>query len=201
MEEIFKQVFIAKFLDIAQELQEYSNQSNELEPDIPSQLEWKGNQIEVYSSIRNFWSEEVDYGEIDVDPPIPLGCLGVLENLNYGDSSSKYTEIRILSPTPSSFWPGFISVLRRKFLPLKDDSEPDKPWLRIPDHLWDREAVRLWWDLHTAQEIALTLGNEGKANVKPRRITNRLSELRQHYPDEVPTNQERRRKFISRGKS
>ena len=198
MEEMFREVLMATFIDIAQELQEYSNRLDELEADISTELVWKGNQIEVHSYAHNLWVEDVEYGAPDVVEPTHLSYLGVLENLSEKDSS-KYTEIRILMNTPTHYWQGFIKVVRRKYLILNDEMKTeyiraDKPWLRIPDHLWDRDAVRLWWEGNTAREIAQELESKGKANVKHSRIRNRLSELRKVYPAEVPLSQERRSK-------
>lgn len=63
------------------------------------------------------------------------------------------------------------------------------PWEKIPDHLWDRVAVRLWWEGHLAKEIA------NAVRTTPERVTNRLSELRRQYgPEIVPYDKDRRKK-------
>ena len=203
MEEIYRADIKAQFIDIAQELQDYINRASEVEPDITLRLEWEGDQIEVHSYARNLWSEEVDYGAVDVEPPTYLGCLGVIEKLNI---SSRVTEIWILSPTPSRFWQNFIFDLTSKFLIGDDDVKKeyplaDEPWLRIPDHRWDRDAVRLWWEGYTAKAIAIKLKMADKANVGADRVRNRLSELRRDHRAEVPTDSERGKIFVSRGKS
>jgi hypothetical protein len=52
------------------------------------------------------------------------------------------------------------------------------PWLRIPDYRWDRKAVEMWCNYSQNGEIARQVGLNN-----PRRVTNRLSELRKMYPD------------------
>jgi hypothetical protein len=58
-----------------------------------------------------------------------------------------------------------------------------QPWMKIPDHRWDRLAVRKWWEGSTWAEIAQQV-----AGVKERRVGNRLSKLRKQYGAQiVPT--------------
>jgi hypothetical protein len=74
-------------------------------------------------------------------------------------------------------------------------SDHSKPWMCIPDHLWDRIAIEMWCNGHTNQEIA------SKVKVVPRAVTNRISFLRRRYPDaHIPTYEERRKLMIQRDK-
>jgi hypothetical protein len=60
------------------------------------------------------------------------------------------------------------------------------PWDNIPDHLWDRHAVKLWCEGYSNQDIARWV------NVHPRTVTNRISELRRRYPRAgIPTHKQR----------
>jgi hypothetical protein len=57
----------------------------------------------------------------------------------------------------------------------------------IPDHLWDRQALRLWWEGLTCPEIGRRLSQA------PKTVRNRLTLLRKEYgTDVVPTNRRRR---------
>jgi hypothetical protein len=61
-----------------------------------------------------------------------------------------------------------------------------KPWELIPEHRWDRTAVEMWCEGYFAQEIA------NRVNVTAKTVHNRLSKLRQLYPDaDIPLNNER----------
>ena len=61
------------------------------------------------------------------------------------------------------------------------------PWELVPDHLWDRQALRLWWDGLTCPEIGRRLSQA------PKTVRNRLTMLRKEYGTEiVPTNRRRR---------
>ncbi len=63
----------------------------------------------------------------------------------------------------------------------------DRPWELIPDHLWDRRALRLWWEGLTCPEIGRRLSQA------PKTVRNRLTLLRKVYgTDVVPTNRRRR---------
>lgn len=67
------------------------------------------------------------------------------------------------------------------------------PWDSIPDHNWDREAVKLWWEGFSGKEIALKVG------CNKERVHNRLCELRKiHDVNIVPTDEMRRRIHLSR---
>lgn len=69
-----------------------------------------------------------------------------------------------------------------------EEAEKEHPWDKIPDKNWDRIAVRLWWEGFSAKEIS------EKVYCSPKRIQNRLSELRERYSkDIVPTDEIRRR--------
>lgn len=66
-----------------------------------------------------------------------------------------------------------------------------QPWEKIKNKNWDRLALKMWWEGNSRKEIAR------KVSVSARRVTNRLSELRQMYGDEiVPTHEQRRKRFI-----
>jgi hypothetical protein len=74
-------------------------------------------------------------------------------------------------------------------------TENSKSWMRIPDHYWDREAVKMWCNGHTNTEIA------NKVGVEPRSVTNRLSQLRRLHPEAgIPYHAERRKLMIKRDK-
>jgi len=62
------------------------------------------------------------------------------------------------------------------------------PWENIPDHLWDRLAVKLWCRGFSNQEIAAWV------QVHPRTVSNRLSKLRRSYPKAgIPTHKQRQK--------
>jgi hypothetical protein len=62
-----------------------------------------------------------------------------------------------------------------------------RPWELIPDHLWERQALRLWWEGLTCPEIGRRLSQA------PKTVRNRLTLLRKEYgTDVVPTNRRRR---------
>lgn len=50
---------------------------------------------------------------------------------------------------------------------------------RVKDHNWDRIAVQMWWDGYSNVEIGK------RVHVTPERVTNRISELRQLYGEEI----------------
>jgi len=60
--------------------------------------------------------------------------------------------------------------------PARKRYKGPKPWERIPDHGWDRAAVKLLFDGYTDPEIA------GKLHLSAKTVTNRLSALRGLYP-------------------
>ncbi|GAG70567.1 unnamed protein product [marine sediment metagenome] len=111
--------------------------------------------------------------------------------------------VKIYCNTPQSkyedFWRGFELSLKGKFLSVDEEqfskAEPtaeDEPWNQIPDHLWDKIAVQMWWEGYTNREIADRVG------VTPRRVTNRISELRGRYSELVVPKDTTRRKLLIR---
>lgn len=57
-----------------------------------------------------------------------------------------------------------------------------EPWTQVPDVGWDRQALKLWWAGYTVPQIAARL------HLNEKTVRNRLSTLRQIYPEEiVPT--------------
>ena len=56
--------------------------------------------------------------------------------------------------------------------PAGESAHDPQPWQAIPDHLWDRAAVKLWCMGYTNQEIA------DKVKDPPRTVTNCICALR-----------------------
>ena len=73
-----------------------------------------------------------------------------------------------------------------------EDPTRGNPWEDIPDHRWDRKAVQMLWEGYQDPQIAK------KLDVSSKTVTNRLSFLRQLYPDCVPTRDELRKKKLNR---
>jgi hypothetical protein len=70
----------------------------------------------------------------------------------------------------------------------KSEQKELQPWEKIPDHAWDKQALKLWWEGFTCPEIGL------QVNVTGDRVRNRLSELRKEHGEEiVPTDEKRKR--------
>lgn len=69
-----------------------------------------------------------------------------------------------------------------------------KPWEQIPDHYWDRDALRLWWSGYTNIEIGKSI------SVTPRRVTNRLSDLRKLFGEEIVPKKEQRDKHLRKSR-
>lgn len=66
------------------------------------------------------------------------------------------------------------------------EQKSSKPWELIPEHRWDRTAVKMWCEGYLGQEIA------NRVNVTAKTVHNRLSRLRQLYPDaDIPLDSER----------
>lgn len=61
-------------------------------------------------------------------------------------------------------------------------------WERIPDHKWDRRAVELWCKGYSYKDIGR------QTRVSWERVRNRLSELRQAYPDIILVNSQRKKR-------
>ena len=56
-----------------------------------------------------------------------------------------------------------------------------QPWHQVPEHLWDRKAVELWWAGHSQKEIGQELSQA------PKTVRNRLAQLRKEFgPQIVP---------------
>lgn len=65
----------------------------------------------------------------------------------------------------------------------------DRPWELIPNTGWDRRVLELWWRNYPSSVISRQLG------VSPKRVLNRISELRRlHGSEIVPTEMQRRGK-------
>lgn len=65
------------------------------------------------------------------------------------------------------------------------------PWELVPDHLWDRKALQLWWQGRSCPEIGRDVHQSAKT------ILNRLCTLRKSYGTAiVPTDQQRLEKGI-----
>lgn len=98
------------------------------------------------------------------------------------DRIKQVAEVLDIATSPSS-----------KSIETEGKRESLKPWEKIPDHLWDRVALEMWHNGHTNREIGQ------KVSVTPEAITNRLSELRKQYGEEVvPKDGERRKKLIQK---
>lgn len=70
------------------------------------------------------------------------------------------------------------------------------PWEQIPDHRWDRLALKLWWDGYDAERIAVRVTNMHSRKVKSRTVHNRISLLRKTYTEiVVPKFNDSRRKL------
>lgn len=65
----------------------------------------------------------------------------------------------------------------------------DRPWELVPNTGWDRRVLELWWRNYPSNAIGRQLG------VSPKRVLNRISELRKlHGTGVVPTEMQRRGK-------
>lgn len=71
-----------------------------------------------------------------------------------------------------------------------DESSNEEPWNQIPDKNWDRYALELWWLGFTNGEIA------EKVFAAPRRVTNRISELRGSFGEKIVPYDYRRKKIL-----
>ena len=67
------------------------------------------------------------------------------------------------------------------------------PWEQIPDKDWDRQAVQLLHKGYSDPDIGKRL------SISSKRVTNRLSELRRLFPEQVPTRKELRQRKIKSG--
>jgi DNA-binding NarL/FixJ family response regulator len=82
----------------------------------------------------------------------------------------------------------------REIIVTKESEQAGKnedPWNKSPDSKWDRKAVKMLWEGNKDPEIANEL------NVVSKTVTNKLSSLRQQYPDLVPTRDELRKKKLN----
>jgi len=71
---------------------------------------------------------------------------------------------------------------------LEDKKQDIKPWEKIPENNWDREAIKMWCEGNTNKEIG------SRVSVNRRSVTNRICILRKQYPEaQIPTDKERRR--------
>ena len=72
----------------------------------------------------------------------------------------------------------------------KEDLSEAKPWEKIPDHHWDRMALEFWWLGYNNREIAK------KVNAAPRRVTNRICELRGFFGEKIVPYDNQRKKIL-----
>lgn len=77
----------------------------------------------------------------------------------------------------------------------KGQREREKPWELIPDHNWDRMAVKLLHEGNTNWKIGHRIG------ISEKRVANRLSELRGDYPKLVPTRNQLRERERDRARA
>jgi hypothetical protein len=71
----------------------------------------------------------------------------------------------------------------------RDWALTDRPWELVPNTGWDRRLLELWWKNYPSSAIGRHLG------VSPKRVLNRVSELRRiHGSGVVPTEMQRRGK-------
>lgn len=70
---------------------------------------------------------------------------------------------------------------------MAPDLEIDELWKVIPEHNWDRTAVKLWNEGYSYREIGDHLG------ITQKTAQNRIGELRGQFPGNVLTDKERRR--------
>lgn len=74
---------------------------------------------------------------------------------------------------------------------LVEEEDNSKPWERIPDKSWDRQALEMWCGHRTCGEIGQQI------DISEGRVRNRLTELRNKYGmDVVPTDEQRRKSRI-----
>jgi len=59
------------------------------------------------------------------------------------------------------------------------ESPDEEPWMAVPDHGWDRQALELWWEGYTVGDVASHLSLSEKT------VRNRLTALRQAYGAEI----------------
>ena len=87
---------------------------------------------------------------------------------------------------------------KRSKLRADDDKtgEDKKPWEKIPDYNWDRQASKLWWEGYTCSEIG------DKIAVSEKTVRNRLTQLRKEYGEEnVPTKRQLERRWRDKNKN
>jgi hypothetical protein len=81
---------------------------------------------------------------------------------------------------------------RQRLTPAVDQRDwaiTDRAWELIPNTGWDRRVLELWWRNYPSSAIGRQLG------VSPKRVLNRISELRKSYGSGiVPTEMQRRGK-------
>jgi len=80
------------------------------------------------------------------------------------------------------------TAVRREAASNRPRADSNKPWLRVPDVGWHRQALELWWTGYTIPEIAKKISFDGKT------IRNMFSLLRKQFGHEVvPTAEELRK--------
>ena len=115
----------------------------------------------LQQAVQAFGGEQLTYLGVD-----PLDVLQVETESNVlppGKASEK---------SPAAQAAGRAQPTRKRY-------KGPKPWERIPDHSWDRAAVKMLFDGYTDPEIA------EKLHVSAKTVTNKLSALRGLYPQIV----------------
>lgn len=94
-------------------------------------------------------------------------------------------EVPAAEPSPNPPAPSAPSAASLESAPPQGEKPP---WEQIPDHEWDRKALKLWWEDYPGPEISQQL------HVAHKTVTNQLSLLRKLYGEAlVPTEQQRRK--------
>lgn len=186
---IYQGIFNATPEKIAQALRAYTKRRADEVGGYHILLEPYGNAFLVQGVPDEYFNEIIEdpifintYGTILIDPV-------------EGQSGNRCTLAILGTGTRlDELWYGYIQYLQTQFLEvLPEPDSPEEmeshqnPWQSIDEQTgWDREALKMWWEGYKNKEIA------EKVNVVPRRVTNRISELRKKYnPEIVPYKKDR----------